>query len=131
VESLNKILSKNGIILNYKLRKVGNNFVLVVVGGEEHIGCTILAIPRPSLKNPETISCTISTLNVLGHKDDILAKPLAEKLCIITNQPAVVIAGVHFDNITINQLMIIEELNQEALINLNNWVNELRDKINQ
>jgi len=78
-------ITKNGIVMN-------------IVGGESHIGAVVLAIPRPSLKNKNIISSTSSVLTLLGHKDDIIAKPVAEYLAQHLNVPAVVITGIHIEN---------------------------------
>ena len=64
-------------------------------GGIPHVGSTALAIPRPSLKDPTRTSATSSVLNVTGHKDDALARRLAESLAAGLNRVAAVTAGVH------------------------------------
>jgi hypothetical protein len=74
--------------------------VQVYVGGgtRVHIGSVAVSQPRESLKGDGTLSCTTSVLNLLGHKDDSLAVPLAEQLCRHINQAVVVTAGVHIDD---------------------------------
>lgn len=64
-------------------------------GGIPHVGSTALAIPRPSLKDPSRTSATSSVLNVTGHKDDELARRLAESLAAGLNRVVAVTAGVH------------------------------------
>lgn len=64
-------------------------------GGVPHVGSTVLAVPRPSLKDPNRRSATSSVLNAAGHKDDELARPLAERLAAGLNRVAAVTAGVH------------------------------------
>jgi hypothetical protein len=73
--------------------------VQVYVGGgtRAHIGSVALSQPRPSLSGDESASSTTSVLNLLGHKDDSLAVPLAEQICRRTGQAVVVTAGVHID----------------------------------
>lgn len=69
----------------------------VTLGGGEvpHIGAVAIAIPRPSLKDPGRISATTSVYLLVGHKDDALAKPLADRIARALGQPVVVAAGVH------------------------------------
>lgn len=69
----------------------------VTVGGGEvpHIGAVAVAVPRPSLKDPSQVSASTSVYLLVGHKDDALAKPLAERMARALNQPVVVAAGVH------------------------------------
>ena len=64
-------------------------------GGIPHVGATALAVPRPSLKDPARISATSSVLTVTGHKDDELARRLAESLAAGLNRVVTVTAGVH------------------------------------
>ncbi|MDN5302141.1 MAG: hypothetical protein PWQ60_1655 [Thermoanaerobacteraceae bacterium] len=76
--------------------------VNIYLGGGErpHIGSVAVSQPRSSLKGDGGISCTTSVLNLLGHKDDCLAVPMAEELCRRLKQTVVVTAGVHIDNAT-------------------------------
>jgi hypothetical protein len=51
----------------------GDDVVVVLGGGERpHIGALAVAIPRPSLADPEQTSSTSSVITLLGHKDDEL-----------------------------------------------------------
>lgn len=79
-------------------------------GGEKpHIGTVAMSQPRPSLKGDGSVSCTTSVLNLLGHKDDGLAVPLAEELCKTLKQTIVVTAGVHIENATIEDIKKIDD----------------------
>ncbi|TCZ76520.1 hypothetical protein E0485_13020 [Paenibacillus albiflavus] len=78
---------------------------LYIGGGEDpHIGTVIICEPRPSLRNDGTYSCTTSVHNFLGHKDDLLAKPIAEALCKQLRKPVVITAGIHVDDATDEEL---------------------------
>jgi hypothetical protein len=48
-------------------------------GGRPHLGAVALAQPRPSLRDPATVSASTSALALLGHKEDILAYRAAER----------------------------------------------------
>lgn len=77
----------------------GQGINIFLGGGEApHVGTVAISQPRPSLTGDGTISCTTSVFNLVGHKDDILAVPLAEILCKELQQVIVVTAGVHIDN---------------------------------
>ena len=69
----------------------------VTLGGGEvpHIGAIAIAVPRPGLKDPSQVSATTSVFLLVGHKDDALAKPLADRMARALRQPVVVAAGVH------------------------------------
>jgi len=87
--------------------------VNVYVGGGEkpHIGAIVLSQPRQSLKGDGTTSCTTSVINILGHKDDAVAVPMAEELCRKINQAVVVTCGVHIENAATEE---IEEIIKNA-----------------
>ena len=73
--------------------------VVCVFGGEKpHVGSLALGIPRPSLRSPTEVSATSSVINLVGHKDDEIARPVAEKFARELQQVTAVIAGVHIDN---------------------------------
>lgn len=53
--------------------KIGEDILLYVKGGEKpHIGCTVIAVPRPSLSGNGQTSATSSVLNLTRHKDEAL-----------------------------------------------------------
>jgi len=87
---------------------------IYIGGGEKsHIGAIVVSQPRYSLKGDGTISCTTSVFNIVGHKDDIIAIPLAEKLCKKTGQVVVVCAGFHVDNATLEDIKKLEKNGEE------------------
>lgn len=68
--------------LHLDLYPVEEDIAAILHGGDRpHIGCAVLAIPRPSLRDDGSASCTSSVLNVLGHKDEALCRYVAEALC--------------------------------------------------
>lgn len=76
-----------------------------LVGGEKpHLGGVVMSVPRPSLANPEVVSCTSSIIPLVGHKDDEAARPLAEMLARETGRPVSVAAGLHIDHATASDL---------------------------
>lgn len=73
---------------------------MAVEGGQRpHIGAVAMAAPRPSLADPERTSATASVFCYLGHKEDGLAKALAENLAAALNVRVVVTAGAHWDGL--------------------------------
>lgn len=79
--------------------RCGKDISLTVVGGEApHVGASALAIPRPSLSDPEKTSASTSVLCAPGHKEDEVARRFAQ--CIAAKMNCVVSAsvGVHIDN---------------------------------
>ncbi len=89
----------------------------VFVGGGDrpHIGTVVLCQPRPSLTGDGRRSCTTSVVNLLGHKDDRLAVPLAEGLCRELNLVTGVTAGIHIENATGEEIQTLLEQGQELM----------------
>lgn len=94
---------------------MGKDYALAVYGGERpHIGSVVMAVARPSLTG-EGISATSSVLNGIGHKDETVARAFAEAVAIRKECTAVCACGIHFDNITREQIEIVQETAQRLL----------------
>lgn len=94
--------------LTLEVSRAGKDYNLLLYGGETpHIGCTVIAVPRHSLTGDGSISCTSSVINITGHKDDLICRPLAEVLCKHTGKTVVCSGGVHMDEATTEQLYTI------------------------
>lgn len=92
----------------------------VTIGGGSlyHIGAVALAVPRPSLANPDLISASASVICVIGHKEDELARTAALRLAARFNRVAVVSVGLHLDGasphdidtLTVNFHILVEQV---------------------
>lgn len=90
--------------------QTGDDYHILVNGGERpHIGCTVLALPRPSLDGSGKMSSTASVLNVTGHKDEEVCRYLAEKVSAGKKTTVVCTGGIHMDGITKEQIAEIVE----------------------
>lgn len=86
-----------GITLLVTITQEG--LVAQVFGGEKpHVGAVALSLPRPGLADPGKVSCNTTVVPLLGHKDDEIAKPVAEEIVKAWGSPVAVVAGVHVDN---------------------------------
>jgi gallate decarboxylase subunit D len=89
------------IVITLEAITVGDDLCVIIYGGDNpHIGCVALSIPRPSLKDASIISTTTSVLNIIGHKDDEVARYVSYPLSSKLNKNVVVTCGIHVDNIT-------------------------------
>lgn len=96
--------------LTLEISRAGEDYALLLYGGDRpHIGCTVLAVPRPSLTGDGSISCTTSVLNLVGHMDDLVCKPLAEEVCKKTGHTVVCSGGIHVEDATTRQLYDIRD----------------------
>jgi len=104
--------------LTASVMKVGQDFVVVIWGGERHhIGAVALAQSRQSLKDPQMKSATASVLSILGHKEDAVVKSVSERLAAVADRPVVVTAGMHWNKLEQSDLNKILE-NVEILIQM-------------
>ena len=96
-----------------EIRRLGSDYHILVSGGERpHIGCTVLALPRPSLDGSDKMSSTASVLNVMGHKAEEVCRYLAEKVSAGKKATVVCTGGIHMDGITKEQIAEIMETMQ-------------------
>ena len=91
---------KDGFAITIDVYGMGQDLLVVLRGGVAHIGAVGLAQPRPSLADPGRVSATSSVFTFLGHKEDSIAKYMAEELARELNRKTVVVAGAHWDGIT-------------------------------
>lgn len=85
--------------------KIGEEYSIHVSGGSRpHIGCVVLAMPRPSLRDSGLISATSSVLNVAGHQDEHICRQIAETVAKKKNAVTVCTGGFHTEAITRGQI---------------------------
>jgi hypothetical protein len=88
--------------------RIGPDILVYVWGGEKpHIGAVAAAQPRPSLSDPTRTSATASVLSYVGHKEDGVAKEMAEAISSHFNTNTVVTAGIHWDDLPAKGIEII------------------------
>jgi hypothetical protein len=90
--------------------RLGEDLVVVLHGGEGHIGAVGMAQPRPSLKDPKKTSSTTSVFTYPGHKEDILVKEMSDELSRKLNKKVVVVAGIHWDGLKKREIESILEV---------------------
>jgi len=82
--------------LEARVRRAGGDLVVIVEGGEApHVGCVVLAMARPSTADPTRLSVTTSVLTVPPHREEPIARRIAEDLARRFGGVVVVTAGVH------------------------------------
>jgi len=97
---------------------VGNDLVVCIYNENAHIG----AVAVGEYDHREQRAST-SVITRLGHKDDAVAQQAAHAISKYTKKPVCVIAGIHINNITeeeINQVLenargLITELTSQTL----------------
>ena len=91
-----------------EVKIIGDDLMISVWGGTKpHIGSISVSVPRPGLQDNTTMSATSSIINLIGHKDEVVARKFSEKLAAKFNKNAIATAGIHIDDITENQINIL------------------------
>lgn len=103
-----------GFCISAVVQPLGPDFLVSIQGGQGHIGAVAVAESRPSLADPSRTSASSSVYCVLGHKEDGPAKAVSEQLAAGLRARVVVVAGIHWDNLSSTDLEAI----QDALFNL-------------
>jgi gallate decarboxylase subunit D len=81
--------------------RAGDDLVVTLGGGARpHVGCVVVAQPHASAAEPGRTRVTASVLAIPPHREEALARPLAEALARALGAVVTVAAGVHDDNLT-------------------------------
>lgn len=89
--------------------------VIWVLGGERpHVGAVAVAQTRPSLTG-KGISCNISLVSLLGHKEEELAFEFAKMAFSRLKKDLVVIVGMHVDKATEEEIKALKLNGKKAL----------------
>lgn len=79
--------------------EVGDDVVVAVGGGERpHVGCVVAAVPSVR-RDGSGFDASVSLLTILPHKEEPIARAVAEAVCTGLGRVAVVTAGVHEDGL--------------------------------
>ena len=81
------------IAIALKAVAIGDDLLVTVTGGKGHIGGTALGTMAGGI-------ATSSVITTPGHRDDRVAKGAAEKLAKALKRNVAVVAGIHYDRIT-------------------------------
>jgi hypothetical protein len=109
-EFITIVEKNNGFEITVDVHRVGKDILVVVRGGAAHLGAIGMAESRPSHADPERVSATSSVFTFLGHKEDIVAKFMAQDLARALACKTVVVAGIHWDEISDQEINMIIEL---------------------
>lgn len=97
----------------------GDDLLLFIRGGREHIGSVVLTQSRASLRGDASMSCSSSVLNVTGHKDEEICRFLAEKTACASGRRVAAAGGIHIDGLSPAGIREVEravkELSEEIL----------------
>ena len=127
MQKIETIVSKsnNGFAIQGTIIALDNSDVIVVItGGRDHIGAIGLAVPRPSLLDANNRSATSSILTMPGHKEDVLVKDVSERVAAATGRNIAVIAGVHYDDLSVDDLKVLRKLWESLTEEISAFINQ-------
>jgi hypothetical protein len=81
---------------------LGNDLAVCIINSAAHIGA--VAVGEYDFEHARA---SVSVVTRLGHKDDALAQKAAYLISKTTHKPVCVIAGVHLENITQEEITTI------------------------
>jgi gallate decarboxylase subunit D len=118
---------QNGFEVTAVVYELSEDCLVILYGGTRpHIGAIGMSQIRPSLKDPKQNSATSSVFTYTGHKEDVLAKALSEELSIRLGRNTVVVAGIHWDGLSVEN---IEKIRSICRIITEKIVKELSENI--
>lgn len=118
-------VGKGKTMIKVSLKEFGSDILLLVSGGDEHIGSVVAASPGENLKKDGRSCVTSSTYNFIGHRDEALIRFAAENIASRLNRRVVAVGGFHIDDISSEELetvlansrniadMIVSEMERE------------------
>jgi len=127
-------ITSHHVRLKATITFVGNDISVVITGPDKigsHIGCVCIGIPHEGISDKNTTSATVSTHNITGHRDDVIAVPIAKNLAASFNCVCIVTCGIHIDNATPDEISQIMQMSEKLLAKIKESVllykqNELR-----
>lgn len=96
--------------VNLLAGEMGDDLVVSIYNENAHIGAVAVGE-----YDRETGRVSVSVVTRLGHKDDAIAQKAAYSICKSTRRPVCVIAGVHLDSITAEEIDKILENSTTAV----------------
>jgi len=108
--------------VNLLTNDIGSDLVVYIYNQNAHIGAVAIGDYDYEHKR-----ASVSVITRLGHKDDAIAQEAAHLISKSTEKPVCVIAGIHLDNITreeIDKILANTKIAIKELINLKGGSND-------
>ncbi len=100
-----------GAAITIEALPMGDDLAIALSGGERpHIGAVAVAQPHPGLDDPHRTSATASTIALVGHREDMLARGLANRIAAETGKVVALACGIHYDNLSAEEIDAVTSL---------------------
>jgi len=95
-------------LVSMSVNRIGEDFIVCLFNDAGHIGAVAVADYCEKENR-----ASVSVITRLGHKEDALASDTARRICKAVRKPVCVIAGIHLDDITKEEIAeILENCNK-------------------
>jgi hypothetical protein len=91
-------------------RQVGDDWLVEITGGDAHIGAAALAT-----FDPIHARASASVLSVPGHREEQVALDAARTISRATRGTALLVAGLHYPHITVEEIDTARRLCRELV----------------
>lgn len=97
--------------ITFRALALGRDLLVVLSGGERpHVGSIVMAEPRASTAEASRLSTTCQVWNRPPHKEEAVARPVAEALALRLNKAVVVVSGIHYEGLDEEGLEAVGEI---------------------
>jgi hypothetical protein len=96
--------------ITLEVKKLGEDYLLTLTGGKEHAGAVAVG-----LFDEKSGRASSSVLTLPGHREEQLALDSARRVSRATEKTTVVVAGIHVDNISQEEIKEIVSI-AEAMV---------------
>jgi hypothetical protein len=94
-------VARGAVALTAVACRAGRDLSVTLTGGDSpHIGCVVIARAHPAQDDPGRTTVTCSVVSHPPHREEALARPVAERLARRLGATVVVAAGVHVKGLT-------------------------------
>ncbi|MDK2891782.1 hypothetical protein [Methanohalophilus sp.] len=114
MQTIEHLTSRGKLSLSYT--QLGNDLIAILSGGDQHMG----AVAVSTYDNHKGFTSS-SVITIPGHLDDLISYPLSRLISEAISKNVVFITGIHFDNITKDEIEEITAVSYEMadeLINI-------------
>lgn len=100
------------IEITLEVKKLGEDYLLTLTGGKEHAGAVSVG-----LFDEKSGRASSSVFTLPGHREEQLALDSARRVSKATGKTTVVVAGIHVDNISLEEIKEIVSTAEEMVEN--------------
>ncbi len=104
-------VGNGNIKVDYKIEEIGDDLQISITGGVVHIGCVGLVT-----------NGVYDIVSVKNHKEFEIIQPLAQRLTKYNDITILIMAGIHVDEITLDEIKEILENNKVAIEKIDKYI---------